>query len=134
MGKLRHFAISVEDPDKAAKFYEQVFGMQRVGENDHAGAQGVYVSDGVVNLALLRYKTDVAAGEDRGKDYFGVHHLGFVVDDVDEVKKRIEDNGGSYLMGEKAKTGGFFEMKFKDPNGVIFDINDTGWRLKKEGD
>lgn len=34
MAKLRHFAISVEDLHKAANFYEQVFGMKRVGEND----------------------------------------------------------------------------------------------------
>ena len=39
----------------------------------------------VVSLALLDYKTDEAAGEERGKDYVGVHHIGFWVDDLDET-------------------------------------------------
>lgn len=128
MAKLRHFALSVPDPEAAAAFYEQAFGLKRVGENDHPGATGVYLSDGVINLALLRYKTDEAAGEDRGKDYFGVHHFGFVVDDIGETWSGITEAGGTHLAGEESKTGGFYEIKFRDPNGVIFDINGTGWQ------
>ncbi len=30
-GKLRHFVISVPDPQKAAAFYERALGMTRVG-------------------------------------------------------------------------------------------------------
>jgi len=128
MAKLRHFALSVPDPEAAAAFYQQAFGLERVGGSDHAGATGVYLSDGVINLALLRYKTDEAAGEDRGKDYFGVHHFGFQVDDVAETSARIESAGGSHLMGEESRTGGFYEIKFRDPNGVIFDITRNGWK------
>lgn len=128
MAQLRHFALSVPDPEAAATFYEQAFGLERVGDSDHPGASAVYLSDGVINLALLRYKTDRAAGDERGKDYFGVHHFGFLVDDVDETKARIEDAGGSYLSGDVAHTGGFYEIKFRDPNGVIVDITGNGWK------
>ena len=128
MAKLRHFALSVPDPEAAAAFYEKAFGLERVGDSDHPGATGVYLSDGIVNLALLRYKTDEAAGGDRGKDYFGVHHFGFLVDDVDATSARIEDAGGSYLSGDVAHTGGFYEIKFRDPNGVIVDITHNGWK------
>lgn len=128
MAKLRHFALSVPDPEAAAAFYEKAFGLKRVGENDHPGATGVYLSDGVINLALLRYKTDAAAGEDRGKDYFGVHHFGFIVDDIADTSARIEAAGGTHLSGEESNTGGFYEIKFRDPNGVIFDINHSGWK------
>lgn len=129
MAKLRHFALSVPDPEAAAAFYEKAFGLKRVGENDHPGATGVYLSDGVINLALLRYKTDEAAGEDRGKDYFGVHHFGFVVDDIADTSALIEEAGGTHLSGEESNTGGFYEIKFRDPNGVIFDINHNGWKI-----
>lgn len=126
MAKLRHFAISVPDPEAAAAFYENAFGLTRVGENDHAGATAIYLSDGTVNLALLRYKTGQAAGGD--PDAFGVHHFGFVVDDVGDTAGRIEAAGGTWLTGEASKTGGFYEIKYRDPNGVIFDINEGGWR------
>ena len=39
MAKLRHIAITVPDPEKAAKFYMEAFGLQRVGETDWSGAK-----------------------------------------------------------------------------------------------
>ena len=60
--RLRHIAITVPDPEKAAAFYIKAFGLKRVGETDWENAKGVYLSDGVVNLALLHYKTEAAAG------------------------------------------------------------------------
>jgi len=36
-------------------------------------------------MALLKYKTDGAVGEEQGKDFVGVHHTGFRVDDLDET-------------------------------------------------
>ena len=58
MQKLRHIAITVPDPEKAAEFYERVFGLKRVGKTDWEGAHGVYLSDGVINVALLHYKQE----------------------------------------------------------------------------
>ena len=62
MAKLRHIALTVPDPEKAAKFYMEAFGLKRVGETDWAGASGVYLSDGVINIALLPYKSEEIAG------------------------------------------------------------------------
>ena len=69
MAKLRHVAIAVPDPEKAARFYVDTFGLKVVGKTESPLASGIYLSDGTVNLALLNYKTDGAAGEERGKDY-----------------------------------------------------------------
>jgi len=71
MAKLRHIAITVPDPEKAAEFYIQAFGLQRVGTTDWEGAQGVYLTDGVMNLALLHYKQEHYAGK-LGRDFVGV--------------------------------------------------------------
>ena len=81
MAKLRHIAITVPDPWKAAEFYMKAFGLKKVGETDWANARGVYLSDGTINIALLHYKTEEAAGH-RGRDFVGVHHIGFLVEDV----------------------------------------------------
>ena len=70
MARLRHIALAVEDPEKAAEFYIKAFGMSRVGETDWINAKGVYLSDGVINLALLKYKTEEAAGA-RGTGFSG---------------------------------------------------------------
>lgn len=127
MAKLRHIAITVPDPKKAAEFYMKVFGMKKVGETDWANARGVYLSDGTINLALLNYKTEEAAGEWRGRDFVGVHHFGFWVDDVAATRKAMEAAGARYWMGEPAKGGGFYEIKYRDPDGVVVDITANGW-------
>lgn len=126
-GKLRHIALTVPDPWKAAEFYMRAFGMRKVGETDSPLAVGVYLTDGVINMALLNYKTDEAAGEDRGRDFFGIHHLGFWVDDVAGSREAIEASGGTWWMGDVASGNTFYEVKFRDPNGVVFDITANGW-------
>ena len=50
MARLRHIAIIVPDPEKAAKFFEEAFDMKRVG----TARRGIHVSDGVINVALLK--------------------------------------------------------------------------------
>ena len=128
MAKLRHIAISVPDPEKSAQFYEAAFGLKRVGTTNSPLATGVYLSDGVINIALLNYKTDEAAGKERGKGYVGVHHFGFQVDDLDEARQQAERHGATFFMEtpERGKTL-YFEEKYRDPDGIIFDISHTGW-------
>ena len=138
MAKLRHIALSVKDPEKTAQFYESAFDLQRVGTTDSALAEGIYLSDGVINIALLSYKTDEMAGyvegeDERGKDFEGIHHMGFVVDNLEKTERKIEDAGGKYLMGRPTgpEPSTFYEMKFRDPEGVIIDVTRLGWSTNK---
>ncbi|PKP71991.1 MAG: glyoxalase [Alphaproteobacteria bacterium HGW-Alphaproteobacteria-5] len=127
MAKLRHIAIAVKDTEEAAKFYETVFSMERVGVTESPIADGLYLSDGVMCLALLKYKTEEAAGE-RGLDYVGVHHIGFWVDDLEASSAEIESNGGKFFLDlPLEKDSLYYERKFTDPAGVIFDISQNGW-------
>jgi methylmalonyl-CoA/ethylmalonyl-CoA epimerase len=128
MAKLRHIAFSVPDPWRSAKFYCDALGMNVVGEANSATATGVYLSDGTISLALLKYRTDEAAGE-RGKDYVGVHHVGFWVDDLGAQSRRVEANGAQlFLDVPAAKTTEYYEKKYRDPDGIIFDITHSSWK------
>ena len=128
MAKLRHFALAVRDLEKSAAFYENVFGLKRVGREDLEIGSGVYLSDGVINLALLSFKGERGSGLKDAKNFAGAHHFGFIVDDIAETQKRIEDAGGTFFfdLGE-SKDKVNFERKFKDPDGVVFDISQNGW-------
>ena len=128
MVKLRHIALSVPDPEKSARFYEQALGLKRVAEADSRMAKVVYLSDGYFNLALIKYKADEAAGKEGGKDSVGIHHFGFKVDDVAETRRRIEEHGGVYFMDLPPEPDTvYYEKKFRDPNGIIFDLSHLGW-------
>ena len=124
-GRIRHIAISVADPWAAAAFYKEAFGLQEVGETDGKLAEGVFLTDGVVNIALLHFKSDAAA-QGTGKDYVGLHHLGFWVDDAIASGDTATRAGATWIMGDPTNKGGY-EVKYTDPAGVIFDISEDGW-------
>jgi catechol 2,3-dioxygenase-like lactoylglutathione lyase family enzyme len=128
MARLRHFAIVVRDLEKAARFYENVFDLKRVGREDLDFASGIYLSDGVINLALLKYRGKRGSGLEDAESFVGAHHFGFQVDDMAATQKRIEAAGGTFffdLGNDQEKEN--FERKFKDPDGIIFDISRKGW-------
>ncbi len=123
MSKLRHIAISVPDKEAAALFYEKSFGLKRVSES----AIATRLSDGTVNLTLLSFPTDADAGDERGKDFVGLHHFGVIVDDLDAIAAAIEAEGGTYQPSVGAAPIENAERKYRDPNGVVFDISVCGW-------
>ena len=124
-GRIRHVALSVEDPWETAEFYKQAVGLQEVTELDGPLAEGVFLTDGVVNLAILHFKSDEAA-QGTGKDFVGIHHIGFWVDDVVEQGKIARNAGATWIMGDPNNPDGY-EVKHTDLNGIIFDIAAHGW-------
>ena len=133
MAKLRHIAVVVKDLEKAAQFYEKVFDLKRVGEEHLEMGSGIYLSDGVINLALLTYKGESGSGLKDAANFVGAHHFGFQVDDIAATQKKIEAAGGKFFFDlGKDQEKENFERKFKDPNGIVFDINWKGWQLTKD--
>ena len=114
MAKLRHIALIVPDPEKADKFFEDAFEMKIAGK----ARRGLYVSDGVMNVALLKQE---------GDEKVGIYHFGMWVDDLDEAEKKVVNAGGSYLAGRPTSPQSYYEAKYKDPLGIVFDLTHTGW-------
>jgi lactoylglutathione lyase len=112
--RLRHIAIIVPDPEQSAKFFEQAFGMTRAGK----ARRGIYMTDGVMNVALLQTE---------GDEKPGLYHFGMWVDDLDEAEKKVTAAGGSYLAGRPTSPNSFYEAKYRDPDGVVFDLTHNGW-------
>jgi catechol 2,3-dioxygenase-like lactoylglutathione lyase family enzyme len=130
MARLRHIAVVVKDLEKSAKFYQDVFEMKQVGREDLEIGSAVYMSDGVVNMALLNFagKAGSAASSlPERSGFVGAHHFGFQVDDLAETQRRIEKAGGQFHFDLGDERHGNFERKFKDPDGVLFDISQNGW-------
>ena len=46
MAKIKHIALSTQDPEKTARFYCDVFGMKQIGRVDHATVTGYFLTDG----------------------------------------------------------------------------------------
>ena len=123
--KLRHVAIAVKNPEKTAEFFEKAFGMTRAG----SAMRGVYLTDGVINVALLNFGEEPVPGFETQKDYEGLIHFGVWVDDTEQADRNIKAAGGSYMTGRFEKDPNvFYEVKYKTPEGIVFDVTANGWR------
>ena len=136
MAKIKHIALATQDPAKTAAFFKEVFSLQEVGKVDGANAEGYYLSDGNINLAILNFKNPVVAGEEFGSDYVGIHHIGFQVEDAEatEVNLRKHDSFPREDINEALHSsmgnghgGQNVETKYSGPDGIMIDISQSGW-------
>ncbi len=135
MAKIKHIALSTQDPDGTARFYVDVFGLKEIGRIDKPGVRGYYLSDGDINIAVLNFKTDAAAGTERGKDWSGLHHIGFQVESLDAIAERLAAAGSERRdeviealgAGLTPPRGPNVEAKYRGPDGVMLDVSEVGW-------
>jgi glyoxylase I family protein len=135
MPKIKHIALSTQDVDKTAKFYIDVFGMKEIARIDSPGARGYYLSDGDINLAILNFKNDAVAGVERGKEWSGIHHIGFQVESLEAIAERLAAAGSEPRHDINEALGvsygreshGNVEIKYVGPDGVTVDVSETGW-------
>lgn len=129
MPKLRHIAMHTPDVEKTAEFYKRVFDMQEIARTNTPIAEGVYLSDGDLNMAILKFKDPAAADrhDGLGPNVMGIHHMGFWIEDTEEVRRRLVE-AGAEPRGDIHPAGtSFFEEKWKGPDGVMIDISEHGW-------
>jgi lactoylglutathione lyase len=125
MARLRHIAISVRDPEAAANFFEKAFGMKRAGN----AMRGVYMTDGVMNVALLNFGEEPIAGFEDQKNVCGLIHFGMWVDSLEESDAKMRAAGGKYVTGRKESNPNvYYEVKYKTPEGIVFDLTESGWK------
>ena len=106
--RIRHIALNVQDRDKEAEYYKNVFGM----EEKSRGSNGtVYLSDGFVGVALISNPNQP----------WGINHFGFQVEDLAEIEKLAETKA----VDNSAVAVG--ESLIKDPEGYRVDLSVQGW-------
>ena len=93
MPKLKHIALTTQDEEGTARFYVEVFGMKEIGKIDDPGTRGCFLTDGDINLAILNFKNDTAAGAERGRAWSGIHHIGFQVESLEAIAGRLAAAG-----------------------------------------
>ena len=138
MARIRHIAIQTQDEEATKRFYVENFGLKVVRKLDSARTSGYFLTDGHINLAILRFKNDVIAGAERGMGWSGIHHIGFQVESVEETAEKLETSGAARprddinaVLGVGAGGApaghGNVEVRYLGPDNVNFDISQTGW-------
>jgi len=101
-------------PGSGREVFESAFDLKRAGN----ARRGVYLSDGTINIALLKQE---------GNEKVGLYHFGMWVDDLDASEKKVLDAGGTYLEGRPTSPNSYYEAKYRDPLGIVFDLTHNGW-------
>jgi catechol 2,3-dioxygenase-like lactoylglutathione lyase family enzyme len=117
------FAITlfVEDLAEAKKFYQKVFGLPVVFEDDNSAV--FKIGDTLINLLKataageLVEPATVGSREDGSRFVFTIH-----VDDVDALCGELTARGVELLNGPMDRPWGVRTASFKDPGGHIWEI------------
>jgi catechol 2,3-dioxygenase-like lactoylglutathione lyase family enzyme len=125
MARIKHIAIRTDDVEKTSRFYKEVFDLKQVG----LGRNGVYLSDGHINLAVLRRQPEIDGG-----DRIGIDHLGFKVDDVNGTLSLLKQLGGEAITDpvtviptDPSHAQSYYEIKCLGPDGQVIDVSGSGW-------
>ncbi len=134
MAKIRHIAIATQNAKETAKFYVEAFGLTQISKIETPVVSGAFLTDGTINLAILDFKNDQIAGAERGKDWTGIHHIGFEVENLEEIAQKLATAGSTpredinqVLGGLASGRRGNAEVRYSGPDGVMFDVSQTGW-------
>jgi catechol 2,3-dioxygenase-like lactoylglutathione lyase family enzyme/predicted enzyme related to lactoylglutathione lyase len=142
MGKLRHIAFISAEPKKLSDFYQKYFGFEECKVFPSGSRM---VIDPLFNLAFLqRAAVEVAtAGTHRADGSekeltIGIHHYGFMVDDLDQAVAKLPKNLSRGTTPQvSAGVGGPegarpAEVRFLDPWGNNVDLSSRGFLGREE--
>ncbi len=116
MARIKHLAFITLDPERMAKFYTEVMGLEILHRGDNGS---VFLTDGYLNIALLPNRAEGKAP--------GLNHFGFEVEDgVEEIAKRFQDAGLAAPRKRPADRH-YAEYRATDPDGNNFDLSRNGY-------
>lgn len=114
MPRVTHFEISADDPERAARFYESVFGW------------AVEKWDGPVDYWLITTGKEGEPGIDgaiQRREDPGTHVTDVVsVPSIDEFVAKVQANGGKIVLPKMAVPGVGYVAYFCDPEGNTFGM------------
>lgn len=129
---IHHVGVAVEDLDAAVATYERLFG-GRLEHRERVDAQGVEaasmrVGDSRVEL-LAALGADTPVGRFLAKRGPGMHHVAYVVDDVEAALAELTEEGAE-LIDASPRRGMFgLEVAFVHPesvHGVLSEVVSGG--------
>jgi len=114
--RIWDITLTVKDLKKAINFYQNVLGLQKKYEfNDYAG-----FDCGGVELGLKTW------GE-LEKPRKGEPVINFLVDNVDEAHKILQNNGVKIIEGPKETLWGSRILLIADPDGNLLQLTEINW-------
>ena len=122
--KLDNIGVAVTNARRTLTFFIEKLGF----EGEASDGEGS-VRLGDISLYIFESKVQ-ATGAGRTTDFYanpvGLDHLAFEVEDIDKAGAEFEGRGISFDQGVQGEPGEFRYRGFKDPDGNMLYIIQTG--------
>jgi lactoylglutathione lyase len=113
---LNHVSVHADDLEESARFYQELFGMERL-PTPNFGGKIVWLALGDQQLHL--FERDIAAPR--------FHHFGLDVDDFEAVYVKAKEGGlldaDTFGAAVRELPGGVVQMYVRDPAGNIVEVD-----------
>ncbi len=117
--RVNHVSIVVRDMAESIRFYEDVFGAQRVPTAKFPQGNVVWLTLGATQLHLFE--------SDSGDDPTIHHHYGIDVDDFDALYAKAKEMGilDSSAFGTPLRShpAGWVQLYLRDPAGNLLEVD-----------
>ncbi len=115
-----HFHLRSLDPDKSARFYEEMFGARRVGTVDNAGKLRVIVELGGVRLFIEQVPAGTHAAPE--PPYLGLEHIGLAVTGIESVVAELKRKGAAFAAELASPRPGTRTAFVRGPENVRIEL------------
>ena len=111
--QLEHVAILCKDLQESIGFYEKLFGGKATPiRKGSAGYGFCFVNiEGGSSIQLMESSGEV-----------GVHHYGFIADDVERVAKDFRQKGAKIVRENRDANGKLTTIFLEEPNGLQIEV------------
>jgi glyoxylase I family protein len=131
--KYHHINLCSEDVPRLSAFYRSVFDLSQISEYQRINTDGTasysgnvdFLTDGTVEFHLARKDVDLALRMKHAINPLERGHICFRTDDIEGLKRRLEEQGIPYADYGKWAMAGWYQIFFHDPDGNIIEVHQT---------
>lgn len=120
--KLVHVSIRVNDAEKSAAFYRNLFGFRDLVRLDRKNLTAFHMTDGQTYISVVQYHDESTAESRVGGKEQRIHHIGLEVDEPFAEFARLVEAGCQPVSPE-----GELPIKFVTPEGIMAEIAQPGF-------
>jgi catechol 2,3-dioxygenase-like lactoylglutathione lyase family enzyme len=120
MTHISYMAVMCREPERLGRYYQRWFGFEELRRDDHGT---LYLTDGAMTMGLLQQ--GAAHGEPNQE--FGLHHIGFWVESIDEIDRRLREVDPAQALQPAPAGNPYATRRIIDPEGILIDLSEQGY-------
>ena len=122
MSRIVHLALKVDNLDRTAHFYREVFGFKEMNTAKVRDHTSRHLSDGVLDVALIKYDAGTESAESKAAGEGPcIHHFAVEVDDIKEATRQVKAYNCEIISDP-----GVIPIKFRAPGGTVAELVPVG--------